>query len=147
MKLPKTFVPEKDLEKKTEEFREGYREVTPEELMKDNMQVIHGDATPQLRIENIENITSKIVNDTFNKKMVWKDYINDHPLFSRSYKAKAVISDYKQEPIIVQVLFRISESKNSGVYGYLYLGNEQGLCMNSFIDYEKIQELITGYFK
>jgi len=69
MKVPKTFVPNKDLERKTEEFREGYREVTPEELMKDNMKIIHGDATLQLRIENIENITSKIINDTL-KNMI-----------------------------------------------------------------------------
>jgi hypothetical protein len=147
MKLPKIFVPEKDLEKKTEELIEGYREVTQEELMKDNMRIIHGHADNFQRVANIENIALKIVNDTFNKKMVWKDYINDPPLFSRSYEAKALISDYQKEPIIVQVLFRISESKNTGAYGYLYLGNEQGLCMNSFVDYEKIQELITEYFK
>jgi len=147
MKLPKTFIPEKDLEKKTEELIEGYREITQEELMKDNMKIIHGDATLQLRIENIENITSKIINDTLKNRIVWKEYINDNPLFSKSYEAKAVIPDYKKEPILVQVLFRISESKNSGVYGYLYLGNETGLCLNSFIDYEKIQELITEYFK
>lgn len=147
MKLPKTFVPDKDLEKKTEELIEGYREVTQEELMKDNMRIIHGHSDDFQRVKNIEDIALKIVNDTFSKKLIWKDYINDHPLFSRSYETKAVIPDYKQDPITVQVLFRISESKNTGVYGYLYLGNEQGLCMNSFIDYEKIQELITGYFK
>ncbi len=147
MKVPKTFIPKKDLEKKTEEFREGYREVTPEELMENKMQIIHGDATLQLRIENIENITSKIINDTLKKQIIWKEHDMPDPLFSKCYKAKAVIPDYKKEFIIVQVLFRISESKNLGKYGYLYLGDDKGLCLNSYTDYQKIEKLVTECFK
>lgn len=147
MKLPKTFVPNKDLEKKTEELVEGYREVTLEELMKNNMQIIHGDATNTQRIENIENITSKIIDDTLKNWIKWEEGTIPNPDFSKCYKSKAVIPDYKKEHIIVQVLFLISESKNLGKYGYLYLGNYKGLCLNPFTDYQKIEHLALEYFK
>lgn len=147
MRIPKIFIPSKNLEKKTEKLVEGYREITQEELMKDKMKIIHGNSDDFQRVKNIEDLALKVVNDTFSKKLTWKEYFSNDPLFSKSYETKAVIHDYKQEPIIVQVLFRISETKTSGTYGYLYLGNEQGLCMNAFIDDEKIQELINEYFK
>lgn len=146
MKFPKTFMPNKDLEKKTEEFKEGHREVTPEELMENNWQILHGHATIQQRIENIENITSKIINDTIKNELAWKEHDMDDPRFSKCYKAKVVIQDYKQEPIIVQVLLRIDETKKLGKYVYLYLGNEKGLYLNSYTDHQTINQLLTEYF-
>lgn len=146
MKVPDIFVPEKDLEKKTEEFREGYREVTPEELMKDNMRIIHGDATHAQRIENIEDIASKILKDTVLDVIKWgEDIIPDN--YSKCYTSKATILSYRQEPMIVPVTFLISESSAGEKFGYLYLGDEKGFQLIPFVTSEKVRQVFQEYFK
>ncbi|MDP2906365.1 MAG: hypothetical protein Q8O03_00335 [Nanoarchaeota archaeon] len=147
MKVPNIFVPEKDLERKTEEFRGGYREVKLEELMANNLQIIHGDATHAQRIENIEDIASKILQDTVSGVIKWEEDIIPNLNYSKCYTSKATIPNYRQEPMIVPVTFLISESPAGEKFGYLYLGDEKGFQLIPFVTSEKVRQVFKEYFK
>ncbi len=147
MKIPEIFKPEKNLEKKTEEFIDGYKEMTTEELMENNLQIIHGDATHAQRIGNIEDIASKILQDTVSGVIKWEEDIIPNPNYSKCYTSKATIPNYRQEPMIVPVTFLISESPAGEKFGYLYLGDEKGFQLIPFVTSEKVRQVFKEYFK
>ena len=146
MKIPNLFLPEKNLEKKTEELIDGRMEVTTKELMANNMWIIHGD-TKELnpRIENIRNIALKILKDTSLGMIKWEEGMTPEN-YSKCYTSKAVIPNYKQEPIIVPVTFLISQSPAGVRFTNLYLGDEKGLSLKSFADSGKIDHVFMEYF-
>lgn len=146
MKIPDIFVPEKNLEKKTEELKES-REISSEELMGNSMRILHGDAENNQRIRNLEYIASKIIKDTLSDTIKWEEDIVPDPDYFKCYRAKATIPNYKEEPIIVSVTFLIEESKNIGKFGYLHLGDEEGFELKSFVGSERIGDLIRYFDK
>jgi hypothetical protein len=147
MKIPSVFVPDKDLETKTEELKKGYREISSEELMENNMRILHGDAVNNQRIKNLEYVASKIIKDTLSGTIKWEEDIVPDSDYSKCYKSEATILDYKEDPIIVPVTFLISESKNIGQFGYLHLGDEKGFELKSFVGSERIGDLIRYFNK
>ena len=152
MKIPEIFVPEKNLEKKTEELKElrelkESREISSDELMGNNMRILHGDAENNQRIRNLEYISSKIIKDTLSDMIKWEEDIVPDPDYSKCYRAKATISNYKEDLIIIPVTFLIRESKNIGKFGYLHLGDEEGFELKSFVGSERIGDLIRYFDK
>ncbi len=147
MKIPTLFVPDKTMDIKTEELKEGYREISSEELMGNNMRILHGDAINAQRIENLEDIASKIIKDTLLGTIKWEEDIVPDSDYLKCYKSKATIPNYKKEPIIVPVTFLISESKNIGKSGYLHLGDEKGFELKPFAGSERIGDLIRYFNK
>jgi hypothetical protein len=147
MKIPSVFVPDKDLETKTEELKKGYREISSEELMGNNMRILHGDAENNQRIRNLEYIASNIIKDTLSDMIKWEEDIVPDPDYSKCYRAKATIPNYKEDLIIIPVTFLIRESKNIGKFGYLHLGDEEGFELKSFVGSERIGDLIRYFDK
>lgn len=148
MKIPDIFVPEKSLENKTEGFIDGYKEMTTEELMENTLQIIHGDTKLlEQRIENLERIASKILQDTVLGIIKWEEDIIPNTNYSKCYTSKATIPNYRQEPMIVPVTFLISESPAGEKFGYLYLGNEKGFQLIPFVKSEKVRQVFKEYFK
>lgn len=152
MKIPKIFMPDKNLDAKTETFK-GFedkepREVTLEELMKNGMRILYGNAGDDKRgrivDEVVERAISKIIDDTFENRIKWEEDFNSYPHISKVYKAKAIILNYKREPIIIQVLFLIEENLLHK-YGFLHLGDNKGPCRNTYSN--KVKKLAVEYFK
>jgi len=139
MKIPNIFVPDKNLDMKTERLKEfedkGPIEVTLEELMKDDKFILYGEATFSERDRIVENAISKIIKDTFENNIIWEE---DPNLYG--YKAKATILNYKKKPITVPVVFVMSKD-----IGYLNLGDKQGPCRNTYV--KKVKQLAIEYFK
>jgi len=146
MKIPHIFIPDKSLDQETEHLIGAYREAPLEELRHNEYEIIHGKLTNLQRVENLERIALGLVNDTLNNTIKWEETEVDKNVFTRGYKAKAVIRTYKKEPLTVPVSFFISESKNLGKWGYFYLGNETSLCLNSFAGNKNMTKLLCEYF-
>lgn len=148
MKIPQIFIPDRDLDKKIEELNkleyQKIREVTLEELMRDNMSVLCGDLKVYKRNKTLEHAFSKIVNDTFEGKISWE---KDYGIPVARYKAEAIVLNYKGEGITLPVIFQIvriaRDSRDKE--GFLYLGNENGPCKNSAD--KQIKQLAKTYFK
>lgn len=148
MKIPDVFIPEKNLEEKTEKLLDNYREVTTEELMENNMWIIHGDTKPvEQLIGNLERIGSKILKDTVSGKIRWKEDIVPNTDYLKCYTAKTTIPNYRQEPMIVPVSFLISKSLTGEKFGDLFLGDEKGFKLIPFVKYEKVRQVFKEYFK
>jgi hypothetical protein len=139
MKIPDIFVPDKNLDVKTERLKEfedkGSIEVTLEELMKDDKFILYGEATFSKRDEIVENAISKIIKDTFENNIIWEEDTNLY-----EYKAKATILNYKKNLITIPVVFVMSKD-----IGYLNLGDKQGPCRNTYV--KKVKQLAIEYFK
>ena len=148
MKIPQAFVPEKNLDKKTEEIKEyKIKELSLEEFMKNNTGILYGETTEDKREEILRNAVDKIVNDTFQNKINWEKDTNNYPNTSESYKAKAIILNYKGEKITIPVWFQIDDVPIFK-WGYLYLGGreaDKGLCITTHN--KKVKELAVKYFK
>lgn len=149
MKIPKTFRPDKNFDEKTKEMiesgREGSVELTIEELLKDNMKIIFGNTTEHNYSKILEYAAEKIVSDTFEGKIHWKEDNKHYPPNTlESYKAKATLLNYEGKKITIPVLFQVVQDHNSWKWGYLHLGNERGPCKNSLS--QKIKRLALEYF-
>lgn len=162
MKIPKVFILEKNLDKKyshlmINEFEHKEpREVTLEELMKDDMNVLYGGAKGYQRNEITETAISKIIDDTFESKIIWKEddnnpytntrtYVNNYPSVSKKlYRTKATILNYRRERITIPVIFLISGNLLS-TWCFLHLGTKQGPCRTTY--HKRVKQLATEYFK
>lgn len=146
MKIPKIFMPEKNLDAKTEEFKgnKESREVSLEDLMKKDMEILYGLIDYQERTGIIERAVSRIVNDTFENRIIWeKNYENSHDT-SEQYTTKATILNYKKELITIPVLFVINKAPVD-TWGILFLGNERGPSRNTYD--KNVKKLTVEYFK
>lgn len=147
MKVPKTFMPDKDLSKKIEELSKGPKNIGVKELLKDNMQILHGDATGLFqRIKTEDDIFRGIVEDTFAGKIEWKK--NPHP--PEEYTANATVISYEGRKITIPILFRTDDEFYLLEYpekrwGYLHLGNEKGPLRNT--NEQHVKRLAEDYFK
>ncbi len=148
MKVPKTFVPDKNVDEKTKEMiesgREGSVEITIEELIKDNMKILFGNTTEYLYSKILEYAAEKIVSDTFEGKINWKEDNQHYPNTLESYKAKVNLLNYEGKKITIPVLFQVVQDYYGWKWGYLHLGNERGPCKNSLN--QKIKRLALEYF-
>lgn len=150
MKIPKTFLPEKNLDKEyshlmINEFEHKEpREVTLEELMKDNMNVLYGGATGYQRDEITETAISKIINDTFENKITWEEDTNKYEHVTKGYKTKVTIMNYRRERITVQALFLISENLLN-LWCFLHLGSNKSPCRTNY--HKEVKKLAVEHFE
>ncbi|MBM3200282.1 hypothetical protein FJZ53_05055 [Candidatus Woesearchaeota archaeon] len=151
MRIPQIFIPDKDLNEKIEMLRnpeyKTLREITLEELMQNDMNILLGNPKAYKRAcqrnKILEDAFYKIVNDTFEGKVDWE---NDY-YTPAEYKAKAIVLDYKGKGIIIPVFFQAVRINSDYRLkeGFLHLGNENGPCKNSAD--KRIKELAKKYFK
>jgi len=160
MKIPKTFVSDKDLNEKyshliLNEFEHKEpREIALEELMENDMKLLYGETTPYQQYDLVETAISKIVDDTFEGKITWEGdefYFNPHiyahnypSALKKLYKAKTTVRNYRRERLIIPVIFYISENLIS-TWCFLHLGDKKGPCRNTY--HKKVKQLATEYFK
>jgi len=149
MRLPKTFIPEKNLEKKTEEFK-GLEDKEPigvslDEFLKNNMEILYGYTVDERRREITDCVVSKIIDDTFENKIIWEKNDKEPSSISEHYSTKATILNYKKEPIKIPALFIINKIPINGTWGLLFLGSERGPSRNTFD--KRIKQLAVEYFK
>ncbi len=147
MKIPQIFIPDRDLNEKIEELKKfeykKLREVTLEELMKNNMEILCGGLKVYKRDKILEGAFSKIVNDTLEGNIFWE---KDYNILG-GYKAEATVLNYKGEGVTIPVLFQIVRIAHDSrdKEGFLYLGNENGPCKNSAD--KQIKQLAKKHFK
>lgn len=162
MKIPKTFLPDKNLDKKyshliLNEFENKEpREVTLQKLMEKDMRLLYGETTPYQKHEIVETAISKIVNDTFEGKIIWEEddnnpYTNTRiyahrypPTLNKLYRTKATILNYQRERLIIPLIFYISENLLN-TWCFLHLGDKKGPCRNTY--HKKVKQLAVEYFK
>lgn len=105
MKVPRTFMPDKDLSDKIEELSIEPESISIEELLKDNMRILYGDADTFQKSKIEEEIVRRIVKDTFARIIEWKK----DPHTPEKYTANATIINYEGEKIIIPILFRTDD--------------------------------------
>jgi len=157
MKLPKTFIPDKDLGKKIETLIGLYThpvEATSEELNDPFMYFLYGENTTTAEKDKIEELAvCKIVQDSLEKNITWEedgklneDYkekskrLDSTISVQNVYKTKVTILNYKNTPIIMPAIFAIINNK-----GYLSLGIRPNPCTNTYD--EKVRKLAIEHFK
>ncbi len=146
MKIPKTFVPNKNLDRKIKELNEqlyqSIREVTPEELMEDKMKILYGSADLFRRGEIEERAIEKILEDTYKGLVKWEQDPED----PERYTAHAIVLNANIEAIVIPVLFRTDDEVNySPRWGYLHLGNRDGPLRNT--NHPKVNQFASEYLK
>lgn len=143
MKIPQTFVPEKNLEEKIKELKESEHEVSIEEFTKDDMKILYGDSTWLIKLETLEQAVDKIVKDTFEEKIKWKKDHENYPYTSEVYKANATVLNYEGKCITIPVFFLTDAASTK--WGFLYIGRKEGICKNTSQD-ERVKRLAIDYF-
>jgi hypothetical protein len=146
MKIPKTFVPNKNLDRKTKELNEqvykSIRNVTLEELMENKMQILYGNVDIFKRGEIEDRAIEKILEDTYKGLVKWEQDLED----PEKYTAHATVLNVNMEAITIPVLFRTDDTPSiEKRWGYLHLGNKDGPLLNT--NNPKIDELACKYFK
>lgn len=152
MKLPTVFIPERDTDRKIEELKQNPepkkpKHVTIEELLENNMEILYGHPNTPGNIfkrDKLEyHIFEKIIKDTFSGKIDWKEDFN----IPERYTANVTVFNYQGEIITIPILFCTidKEKYSNGIWGFLYLGNEEGTCRNTWN--EDVRRLATKYFK
>lgn len=149
MKVPKTFIPDKDLEEKTEEFK-GMEdkepiEVSLDKFIKNDMEILYGYTVDEQRRAITDCVVSKIIDDTFENKIRWEKNDEESSSVSEHYSTKATVLNYKKEPIKIPVIFVINKIPITGTWGLLFLGNERGPSRNTYN--KRIKKLTVEYFK
>ncbi len=147
MKIPKIFIPDKNLDGKTKELNEQKynpaRKVTLEELMENKMSVLYGTVDIFKRGEIEDRAIEKIIEDTYKGLVDWEQDFED----PEKYTAHAIVINVNMEAITIPVLFRTDDRAYTSDtrWGYLYLGNEKGPLRNT--NHPKINQLASDYFK
>jgi len=148
MKLPKTFMPEKNLDNKVEELKvhDGKpKAIDIEDLMQDFVKIMYEglDLTkrtyPEIAKKEREvegEAFKKIIQDTFEDKIKWEEWSKN------KYYANACIENASGKEINIPVMFRIVGSPLNAT---LYLGDERGPGLNTFND--DVKRLAIEYFK
>ncbi len=146
MKLPTIFIPEKDMDRKIEELKqkpkpEKPKQVTIEELLENNMEILYGNSSDRKRMKIYDNAFNKIVKDSFAGKIEWKKEPKN------TYTTEVTIKNYEGQKIIIPISFRAIDAKKrytNTLWGFLHLGNEKGTCRNTW--HEDVKRLATEYF-
>jgi len=146
MKIPKTFIPNKDLDRKTKELNEqvykSIRNVTLEELMENKMQILYGNVDIFKRGEIEDRAIEKILEDTYKGLVRWEQDFED----PEKYTAHAIVLNANMEAIVIPVLFRTDDEVNySPRWGYLHLGNRDGPLRNT--NHPKVNQFTSEYLK
>ncbi|MDP2909224.1 MAG: hypothetical protein Q8N77_05440 [Nanoarchaeota archaeon] len=147
MKLPTLFIPERDTDRKIEELKQNPepkkpKRVTIEELLENDMEILYGDSSDRKRMKIYDNTFNKIVKDTFAGKIEWKKEPKN------TYTAEITIKNYERQKITIPISFRALDARQrykNDIWGFLYLGNEEGTCRNTWN--EDVERLATEYFK
>lgn len=158
MKLPQTFVPEKNLDDKVEELKNcqknyptGPVHVGVTELLRNDMELLYGH--PEKRSgEDINSFLKttfhKIVNNACSGSVKWKPNHEKDEIDLESYVANTAIINAEGEEITIPVMFYTRSFKtsfNTKKMGYLHLGDQRGPCRNT-TDPE-IRRLARAHFK
>ncbi|MDP2909223.1 MAG: hypothetical protein Q8N77_05435 [Nanoarchaeota archaeon] len=149
MKVPQTFIPEKNLDNKIEELKQKPKPKEPEdatlnELADYHMNRLFGDL-PESEKEEIKNkAIEEIIKDTFAGKIDWKEDNHSPPNVSKRYRAKAIVTNYDGKKITMPVVFQ-TDNYIIDRWGYLHLGNERGPCRNT--NDKSVKSLANEYFK
>lgn len=146
MKVPRTFMPDKDLSDKIEELSIEPESISIEELLKDNMRILYGDSDTFQKSKIEDEIVRRIVEDTFARIIEWKK----DPHIPEKYTANATIINYEGEKITIPILFRTDDQfylldNPKKRWGYLHLGNEKGPLRNT--NEKNVNRLAEDYFK
>lgn len=143
MRIPKIFVPEKSLEKKIEELKESEQEASIKEFTKDDMKILYGDSTWFIQLCTLSQAVDKIVKDTFEGKINWKEDHEHYPYVSEIYKANATVLNYEGTYITIPAFFLTDTASIKS--GYLYLGYKGGIHKDTDQD-ERVKRLAIDYF-
>ena len=145
MKIPKTFLPDKNLDKKIDLFKEIYTtptEATPEDLTDPFMYFLYGEnATVHEKDKIEEEAVCKIVQDSLENSITWEEDQNicKHR-GGTGYRTKVTILNYKNKPITLPATFAVIEGK-----GYLSIGTMLGPCRNTY--HKQVRKLAIEHFK
>lgn len=153
MKVPKTFIPEKNLDDKVENLKQDQeekpKEIDIDELNQNYVKIIYegmnikGKTYPEIAAEQRKVNTKafeRIIQDTFDNKIEWKKYPNG------KYYAKACICNAAGKEIIIPIMFSVRKHHSVNMnQGFLYLGDEFGSFLNT--TYQNLYKLATEYFK
>ncbi len=153
MKIPKTFTPERSLDKKVEDLNKSLSEkvLTTEEFKRNNMKIfycnIDEEATSELysnemKREIINLAMDRILKDTYKGLIRWKQDLED----PEKYTANATILNANKEEITIPILFRTDDRLETGFmvrFAYLHLGDENRPCRNTYDP--KIDEFASKY--
>lgn len=148
MKLPTTFLPEKNLDEKVEELKNSQERLKPvsiEDLMKDGMKLLYGD--PEKTDDSfLEQAFEKIIEDTFSGKIKWKEIKKYTNRFD--YIAEATITNAEGKKITIPALFYtvVNVSRYVEICGaFLHLGDERGPFLSTL--HPDVKKLAKKYFK
>lgn len=140
MKIPQTFLPEKNLDEKVEELK-NYKEEQLSDVEKFLKKY-------NITYEESRKIFYKIIEDTFSDRINWEPGPKKNKDRLESYIAETIITNAKGKEVPIPILFytvKFSSTLNSTIFGFLHLGNEKGLCLNT-ADPE-VKRLARDYFK
>lgn len=158
MKIPTTFMPEKNLDNKVEELKNCQKNYSTgpvhagvTELLRNDMELLYGH--PEKRSGKdinsfFKKMVYKIVQDTFSDSIEWKPNHEKDERDLESYVANTAIINAEGEEITIPVMFytiNFTTSFSTKKMGFLHLGDQRGPCRNT-TDPE-IRRLARAHFK
>lgn len=151
MKIPKIFMPDKNLDEKIEELNQPYEEkpktIDIEDLMDNWVKIIYEgvDCTkltyPEIAKKEREvemRMFEKIIQDTLSGTIKWEKWSKE------KYHSRVCITNAAGKEIIIPVIF-YTPSGTKNTYSLIYLGDERGPCINTCDKHMK--RLALNYFK
>ncbi|MCG2717845.1 MAG: hypothetical protein L6408_03290 [Nanoarchaeota archaeon] len=143
MKLPKTFRPDKELDKKIEELKQGTKSLSGLQELTNMVEIREfladgGLSEGGLRDYLEQEIFPEIIQYTYDGLVRWKKVQENNA----TYRAKTLIMNTKGDIAIVPIRIIIYDTAERP--GALNIGEEPGLSINTYND--GLKELITKYF-
>lgn len=144
MKIPNTFMPEKNLDDKVEELKNCKKDYTAApryvdatELMRNGIEILYGNSEER-RDKNLNSFLgttfNKIIQDTYSDLVKWKPNPRKDERDLESYVANTAIINAEGEEITIPVMFYTRNFKTSfstKKIGFLHLGDQRGPCKNT----------------